>query len=180
MKTSIITLGIAMMVFTSSKANSNFTNEAAKSVKAAITVFENLQGDSFENASAGDNKTFAPVEDHTILNPETVLNLNYHTAIEDVIKADNKIIESNITDENSFVDIGKSIEETIFENNQIIENETNQEIRPLYIDRTIEDVIAEDNAIIESNFVSQVQPLDFETINKKAFTLKQNKLVGMN
>ena len=73
----------------------------------------------------------------------------------------------------------KAIETIIEENNQIIESQNQTEVRPLYLERTIEDQIAEDNAIIESNIVSVAQPLDFETINKKAFTLKQSRLTNL-
>lgn len=180
MKTAIILSGIAVMVFTSSQAN-NFTNEVVTTPKAGTTVFQNEQRDSFEVASACDTKTFAPVEDQAVVNPETALNVHYQTAIEDVIKEDNKIIESTVSNEPSFVYLYKAVEEIIQENNQIIENDTTMEIHPLYIDRTIEEVIAEDNAIIESNLVTDTQPLDFNTINKNSFAMKQNnKMVGMN
>ncbi len=177
MKSSIVLLGMAVLVF-------NFTTAAnnAKAADKAPTVFtDHEQGDLFvaENNPL-EKRNFAPVEDQVILNPAAVMTNTYEKTLEEIIAENNQIIESNITDEGVRYFEPTPIEMIIQENNKIIEDQSGAEVRPLYLDRTIEEQIAEDNAIIESTAVT-LQPLDFETINKKGFTLKQNsKLLGMN
>jgi hypothetical protein len=179
MKTSIVYLGIAMVVLTSTKAAAGFSKVAKSNT---ITVVANVdQGDSYISNSET-HKIDAPVEDQTVINPELVLNRTYQSAIEDVIAENNKIIESDLATETVSLNLEKPIEEIIQENNQIIGSETATEIRPLTIERSIEEVIAEDNAIIESTISTKAQPLNFELINKNSlpvFKPTNTKLVGM-
>ena len=176
-KNAIAFLGMALLVFNASQAGT-FRMENKSTIVNAIVDIE--QGDSFVGAiNSTEKRNFAPVEDQVIINPEAVIKRTYHKTIEEVIDEDNKITESNSTERSLFMVTEKAIEAIIEENNQIIESQNQTEVRPLYLERTIEDQIAEDNAIIESNIVTVAQPLDFETINKKAFTLKQNRLTNL-
>lgn len=178
MKTTLIYLGIAMMVLTSAQAKKDLS---AAVVNSKIVMLQKAQNDLASIIEYGDTKIVAPVEDKTVMNPETALNFKFQNSIEAMIIENNKIIESTISTDATTVNLEQPMEDIIQENNQIIESESTSEVRPLYLDRTIEDTIAEDNAIIESNIISQAQPLDFDTINKKTFSMKApTKLVGMN
>jgi len=171
MKTNSLTLlGIAFVVFNTSKAATTEITEKANA-ETTLTV---EQGDAYlaENVSF-DKRKSAPVEE-TIENPYYILGSAYQKSSEDVIAEDNKIIESDIKNEGIvFFKEEKSIETIILENNQIIEGGNTTEIHPLYLETTIEDRINEDNAIIESNISAAAMPLNIEVSNKKAFTLKQ-------
>lgn len=176
-KNVIVLLGTALLVFNTTQASTFKTENKATLVNATVDI---EQGDSFVGAiNSTEKRNFAPVEDQGIINPEAVITRTYQKTIEEVIEEDHKITESNSTQQSFFMVTEKAIETIIEENNQIIESQNQTEIRPLYLERTIEDQIAEDNAIIESNIVSVAEPLDFETINKKAFTLKQNRLTNL-
>ena len=176
MKNSIVLLGMALLVFNMTTA----ANIAPKVNTVSVAAVDNEQGDFFSGDNPLENRNFAPVEDEVILNPDAVM-YSSEKSIEEIIAENNQITESKITDEGVRYFTEKPIETIIQENNRIIESQ-DAEIRPLYLDRTIEDQIAEDNAIIESELSAAFQPLNFETINKKAFSLKQNtnKLVGIN
>ncbi|WP_298221059.1 hypothetical protein [Flavobacterium sp.] len=177
MKNSIVLLGMAVLVF-------NLTTAAntSKAINKTVTIATEDQGALFSTENNPlEKRNFAPVEDQAILNPAAVIGTTYEKSIEEIIAENNQITEDQITDEGVFYFEAPSIENIIQENNKIIESQDTAEIRPLYLERTIEDQIAEDNAIIESNVANILEPLDFETINKKSFTMKQNnKLVGMN
>ena len=176
-KNAIVFLGTALLVFNATQPSTFKTENKATLVNA---TFDIEQGDSFVGAiNSTEKRNFAPVEDHGIINPEALIKRTYQKTIEEVIEEDNKITESNSIEQSLFVVTEKAIETIIEENNQIIESQNQIEVRPLYLERTIEDQIAEDNAIIESNTATVEQPLDFETINKKAFTLKQNRLTNL-
>ncbi len=165
-----------MIVTSSIATNRNFTN--AKSIRAEFTSTEIEQGDSYNsNSDLMENKKFAPVEDQTILNPESILNVNYQKNIEADIIEDNKIIESSFENESTFVVGEQSIEEVIFASNQIIESGSTTDVHPLYLERTIEDTITENNAIIENAFNAIAQPIDFEILNKVPTVLKKDKLL---
>ncbi|WP_309641910.1 hypothetical protein [Flavobacterium sp.] len=180
MKNSITLLGMAMLVFNLTTAAN--TSKTTDKVVTVVTE-DNEQADFF--ATEGnplEKRNAAPVEDQVILNPAVVMVNAYQKSVEEIIAENNQIIESNVIDEGVRYFEATAIETIIEQNNQIIESNNDTEVRPLYLDRTIEDQIAEDNAIIESDITSAFQPLDFESINKKGFSLKQNtnKLVGMN
>ena len=179
-KKSIVLLGMVLLVF-------NFTtvaNNSKTTDKISVVLSEdNDQGDFLTTeGNPFEKRNAAPVEDQVILNPAVVMVNAYQKSLEEIIAENNQIIESNVTDQGVRYFEATAIETIIEQNNQIIESNNDTEIRPLYLDRTIEDQVAEDNAIIESDITSVFQPLDFETINKKGFSLKQNtnKLVGMN
>jgi hypothetical protein len=180
MKKSITLLAVTVFVFNVTMA-SNITETTTK--MNAVVVQENEQANlsSLENNPL-EKRNFAPVEDHVILNPETVMTASYQKSSEEIIAENNQIIESNIKDEGILYFAETPIENIIQQNNQIIESENTTEIRPLYLERTIEDQIAEDNSIIESDIVAVSMVLDFNIINQKAFSVKQssNTLVGMN
>jgi len=170
MKTSITFLGIALLVIATTNASASVTTATNKTLKVALAM-ENEQGAALEAcAITEEGKGYAPVEDQTILNPEMALNTSFQKTIEDVIVADNQIIESDVTL------AATTIESIIQENNQIIESENTNEVHPLYLERTIEEAIAEDNAIIESTISLVAQPLDFDAINKKSSIQKQNTI----
>lgn len=171
MKNSITLLGMALLVF-----NMNATANTSNTFKVTE---ENEQGDFFKENNPLAKRNAAPVEDKTILNPATVM-VNTEKSIEEIIAENNQITESKITDEGVRFFAEQPIETIIEQDNQIIESKT-EEVRPLYLEKTVEDQIAEDNAIIESDMATVIQSLDFDSINKRIFTLKQsNKLVGMN
>ncbi len=163
----LITLGIALLA-TASTMQAETT--LVKGVHASNTIVAAVKAQQFENlllANVPVEGKFAPVEDKTVLIPETVL-VKSETPIEDIIAEDNKIIEGVITDEGYlFFVFEKQPEEIIMQDNQIIESEPLTEVRPLYLERTIEDVIAQDNAIIEGMPV-QVMDLDFDRINRES------------
>lgn len=177
MKTSIIYLGVAMMIVTSSIAtNRNLKN--VNSTRTENSIIELEQGDSFDTKSElFEIKKFAPVEDQTILNPESILNVKFQKNIESVIIENNKIIENNLENESVFVVGEQSIEEVIFANNQIMEGGSTSEVHPLYLERTIEDTITENNTIIENTFNTIAQPINFELLNKVTTVLKKDKIL---
>jgi hypothetical protein len=181
MKKSIIILGIAMAVFTSTKAASTFKSD--NRMTATTTVIENEQGDMFAGeGTVSEKRAQAPIADQAIVNPEIIMGANQKT-MEEVIAENNKITESTIVNDGSLIYIEKSIEDIIVDDNKIIESANTTELRPLYLDTTIEDKIAEDNAIIGNDAANEVQPLDFEKINKSQAAPKQTNikmLVGMN
>jgi|GEM_PF-679497 len=176
MKTAITFLGIALLGIATANAATSVATTTNKTAKVALAI-ENEQGSALEaNAIAEEGKGYVPVEDQTILNPEMALNTSFQKTMEDVIVADNQIIESNVALAAYPIDAETTIESIIQENNQIIESENANEVHPLYLERTIEDVIAEDNAIIESTIALVAQPLDFDAINKKSSMQKQNTI----
>ncbi len=177
MKTSIIYLGLAMMIVTSTIAsNSNFV--VAKTTENNNITVEVEQGDSFEsNPTFIENRKQAPVEDQTIINPETILNLKYQRDTMELIREDNKIIESILENGSLFVVQEQSIEEIISANSQITEDNVDTSVRPLYLERTIEDIILENNMIIGNDCNALAQPLDFEKINQVRTVSKKDKLL---
>ena len=114
-------------------------------IAIALVAFSNisLAGNSDNNATI----KFYGVEDATILNPETVLK-ETTKSIEDVIAANNQIIES---------------QSTVSELSAV--------------KKTTEQVISEDNQILESNNSNQVFALDFKRINKPEFPTKSNSVL---
>lgn len=163
----LITLGIALFAYAS---NANAETTLVQGVNANAVTSAAAKAQQFENLLTEKSvlPKFAPVEDKTVLVPETVITANYQKSVEEIIAEDNKIIESIITDEGYvFLVFEPTTEEIIAQDNQIIDSDISAEVRPLYLERTIEDVIAEDNAIIEGN-PNQIMELDFKTINKNA------------
>lgn len=149
-----IILGIALMAVV--------TTGNAKNLKIET---EHQQDFLYENVNQG-KKILAPVEDQNIINPDSILAVAKEGQIESEIDENNRIIESNFSNETSLLFIEKSIEQLIADDKKIIEAAITTEIHPLYLERTIVDIIAEDNAIIENNKAIEVQPLDFEKINR--------------
>ena len=142
-----------------------------------------IKSDQFQASLAQDlsngDRTFSPVEDKTVLNPENVI-AHSEQSIEEIIAENNKITESVVTYDGSLLFIEKSTEQTITDDNKIIESNISAEIYPLLLERTIEDVIEENNHIID-NAAIEAQPLDFDRIGKKPISKQENKLlIGMN
>lgn len=164
----LITLGIVLLAYA---GNANAETTLIAGVNANVAQLAAVKAQQFENLLTGkvDLPKFAPVEDKTVMIPETVIGKNFDRPVEDVIAEDNKITESVITDEGYiFFLFEKPTEEIIAQDNQITESEISTEVRPLYLERTIEDVIAEDNAIIEGIVPTQTMCLDFATIDKNS------------
>lgn len=164
----LITLGIALLAYVS---DANAETTLVQGVNANAVTSAAVKAQQFENllTEKSGRPKFAPVEDKTVLIPETVIASNYQRSIEDVIAEDNKIIESIITDEGYvFLVFETSTEDIIAQDNKIIESDISTDVRPLYLERTIEDVIAEDNAIIEGNVPNQIMELNFSSINKNS------------
>lgn len=165
----LITLGIALLAYVN---NAQAETTLVKGVCTETTTVAAVKAQQFESLLSEKSATevkFAPVEDKTVLIPETVIAANYEKPIEEIIAEDNKIIESIITEEGYiFVFFEASTEDVILQDNKIIESNISTEIHPLYLERTIEDVIAEDNAIIEGNVPNQLMDLDFKQINKNS------------
>jgi hypothetical protein len=177
MKTTITFLFAAFMIITSSIAK-NSDNTSVKAFADKSINEEVQQGDSLEsNPVTIENSRMAPIEDQTIVNPETILNLKYQRDIMELIGQDNKIIESPSENTTLFVISEQSIEDIISINNQVTEHEVDTTVRPLFLEKTVEDLIAEDNLIIENEFKAIAQPLDFEVINKVQTILKKDKLL---
>lgn len=174
MKNSIIYLGIALLTITNSITASNVRQSFIKSDDSSLSIKEHSAAviDSKEivpevvNSNYSTIKIFSLVEDTAIFNPETVVFNAYERTIEEVIAENNKIIETDISNEVSFLYIEKSTEEIIAEDNQIIESTVSNEVQPLQIEKTIEEIITEDNKIIESTISNEIQPLDFEKIKE--------------
>ncbi|MFT3796422.1 hypothetical protein [Flavobacterium sp.] len=166
----LITLGIALLA-TVNHAVAETT--LVKGVDANLSTVAAVKAQQFENLlteqTPAEIGKFSPVEDKTILNPETVIVLPAEKPIEEVIAQDKKITESIITDEGYiFFYFEIPTEEIIVQDNKIIDSEASAEIQPLYLERTIEDIIAEDNAIIEGTVPTQMMCLDFDKINKNS------------
>jgi len=177
MKTTITLLFAAFMINTSLIAN-NADNTSSKSITNRSITVEMEQGDAFESSPVIiENSRLAPVEDQTIVNPETILNLRYQRDIMELIGQDKKIIESPSENTTLFVISEQSIEDIISIDNQVTESDVDTTVRPLYLEKTVEDGIAEDNLIIENEFEAIAQPLDFEIINKVQTILKKDKLL---
>ncbi|MET0759917.1 MAG: hypothetical protein ABWZ56_05825 [Flavobacterium sp.] len=174
MKNSIIYLGIALLTITNSITASNvrqsfIKNDASffsnKEYSAEIIDSKEIVTET-SNGNYSTIKVFSLVEDTAIFNPDTIVFNAYERTIEEIIAENNKIIESSISNEVSFLYIEKPIEEVIAENNQITESPVSTEIQPLQIEKAIEEIITEDNKIIESTISKEFQPLDFEKIKK--------------
>ena len=165
------------MIITSSIAN-NSNLVITKAIANNSIIVEVEQGDSFESTPTFiENKKLAPVEDQTIINPEAILNLRYQRDPAELIRQDNKIIESSFEDRRLFLVQEQSIEDVIIANNQITDNQVDTTVKPLYLERTTEDVIFENNMIIGNDCNEIAQPLDFEKINKVKTMFKKDKLL---
>lgn len=177
MKTAIIFLGLTMMTITSSIANNKKVSLDDSRINSTFTI-EVEQGDAFESSPAFvATKKLAPIEEQTIINPETILNVSYQRDVQELIEQDKKIIESSIENSSLFVVQEQSIEEIISANTQITEDQVDSTVRPLYLELTIEDTILENNMIIGNDCNEVAQPLDFEKINKIQTVLKKDKLL---
>jgi hypothetical protein len=177
MKTTITFLFAAFMINTSLIASTT-DRISAKSITNNSLAVEVEQGDAFESSPVIiENSRLAPVEDQTIVNPETILNLKYQRDIMELIGQDKKIIESPSENTTLFVISEQSIEDIISIDNQVTESDVDTTVRPLFLERTVEDLIAEDNLIIENELNGVGLPLDFEIINKVQTILKKDKLL---
>lgn len=166
----LITLGIALLAYVN---NAQAETTLVKGIDADFSIAAAAKAQQFENLLAEQTPVeigkFSPVEDKTVLNPESVITLKADRPIEEVIAEDKKITEGVITEEGYiFFYFEIPAEDVITQDNKIIESEVNTEIRPLYLEKTIEDVIEEDNAIIEGTVPTQNMCLDFETINRNS------------
>ncbi|MET0759916.1 MAG: hypothetical protein ABWZ56_05820 [Flavobacterium sp.] len=164
MKNSIVYLGIALVVLTNvSHASEAFKNQDNAS---QFTSIESIPTGQNEVVLSGkvifEQKKFGPDDETTVFDPRKVISLNLEKPIEEIIAENNKIIESNISNEVVYLYSEKSIEEVVAENNQIIENNVSTEFHLIYIDKAIEDIIAEDNKVIEYIVPNEIQPLDFK------------------
>ncbi|HEX8270657.1 MAG TPA: hypothetical protein VF581_12255 [Flavobacterium sp.] len=104
MRKSIFTLAVAILGFTNCMA--------AESVTSSETIV-----DSFKIKN--DSEKFYIAAESTIFSPESVLNSATSNSIEDVIKSDQKITESSLTEEELPVFKSKSIEDVIADDNKI-------------------------------------------------------------
>ncbi|MCF6132805.1 hypothetical protein [Flavobacterium wongokense] len=111
------------------------------------------------------------VSDTTILtkptldpDSDTIVTLvaGYRKTMEEIIKEDNLIIESNITDEIYPLNIGSIYDADV-------------DTIAMSYKKPVEEVIKEDNLIIESNITNEVSPLNFKSLNKK--TSKPRKII---
>lgn len=185
MKNSIIYLGITLFSFVNvSSAVNNLNIESKFAQENALESEENQLKVSL--SSINDflaSKDYASSTEEVVFNPKTVISEISTTSIEEVIKADNEIIESNISSSGELLYIEKSMEEVIAADNEIIESNLDNELRPIYLERTIEDYIEENNAIIESDTSDDFQPLDFKKIDENLFDVKpftKEKVIDMN
>jgi len=164
----LITLGIALVALSQAGAST-------------FKSTDNNQGEVFNGDSlVTELKHFAPVTDHTIMNPSVLFAVSNQRTMEEVIAENKMITESKVESDGSLLFIEKSIEQIILDDSKIIDAPDTEEVRPLYLDRTDEEKIEEDNAIIEGT-MTETQPLDFETINKKQMIIKKsgtNLLIG--
>jgi hypothetical protein len=173
MKT-LITFGIALLALSNATAETTLV----KGVDANFVTVAAFKAQQFENSLSDKTASethgkFSPVEDKTVLNPETVVGTANARAMEEVIAEDKKITESSITDEGYLFFKETATEEIITQDNQIIDSNISTEVRPLYLEKTIEDKIAEDNAIIEATMPDQFNNLDFSKIDSGS-TLAEN------
>ena len=163
----LIILGIALLAGVS---NVSAETTLVQGIVSNGTTVAAVKAQQFENllSEKTERPKFAPVEDKSVLIPESVIGASNTKSIEEVIAEDNKITESVFTNDGYiFLVFETPTEDIITQDNQIIDSDISTEVRPLYLERTIEDVIAEDNAIIEG-VPSQIMDLDFKTINKNS------------
>lgn len=164
----LITLGIALFAYVN---NATAETTLVQGVNANTTTVAAAKAQQFENmlSEKASQPKFSPVEDKTVLIPESVIETSYKKSVEEIIAEDHQITESTLTNEGYiFLTFETTAEEVIAQDNQIIDSAIVTEVHPLFLDRTIEDVIAEGNAIIEGNIPSQIMDLDFKTINKNS------------
>jgi hypothetical protein len=182
MKNQIIYLGIALVLFANvSSASNHLKNVSGLINQKALKVNENLQ-ENFKLTSEPIKQIFSVIIEEPLLNLEKSINTAFNYSIQEIIIADNKIIESVTAENTELIYIEKSIEEVILSDNQIIESNIDNEVRPIYLEKTIADFIAEDNQIIDSNISTESEPLDFKKINNSSNAIQQmiiEKFVGM-
>jgi len=176
MKKLIVYLGLAFVAVTN---NANAENTLVEGLTANHLTVAAVRAEQYENllTESADKGKFSPVEDKTVLNPETVVTVNNERTIEEIIAENNKIIESTIVNDGILFFMERPTEEIITEDNKTIDSNITTEIRPLYLERTIEDVIAEDNAIIEGGIPNEVSGLDLNKINN---SIINKQAVGLN
>lgn len=165
---------IAFLLAFANNANAETTLVRGIDTQFLNAVSANAQ--QFETSlltKANNERKSAPIDDVSILNPETVITVKYERPIEEIIAENNKIIETKITDEGYLFFVETPIEKIIESDNQIIDSNISTAAQPLYLERTIEAIIAEDNAITEGTIPTETGVLNFKTINKNA-TIVEN------
>ena len=184
MKNSIIYLGLALVTLFQ---NANAETTLVKGVSTDVSIATAVKAEQYQKALLAEivpgNKKMAPVDDTTIINPESVIVMPTQKSVEDVIAEDRKITESKIVNDGMLYFSERSTEEIIAADNQIIDSNISYEIQLVFIERSVEDQIAADNSIIESNVPSEAQALDFDQINRNSVLVKQTdskQTLGMN
>ena len=147
MKTKIIQLGILAVLISNSVFANGLTNEKSDLTDSQLVVSDTT------------------ILTKPTLNPDsdTIITLvaGYRKTIEEIIKEDNLIIESNITDEVYPLNL-----------DSINDADIDAAIAVSY-KKPIEEVIKEDNLIIESNITSEAFPLKLKSFNKKPSKAKK-------
>lgn len=142
MKTKIIQLGILAVLISNS-------------------VFANGKNDLAANQLIVSDTTILTKPTLDAVSDTIVTLVGYKKTIEEVIKEDNLIIESNITDEVYPLNI-----------DNIYDADVDTAIAVSY-KKPIEEVIKEDNLIIESNITNEAFPMNFKSLNKKPSKAKK-------
>lgn len=147
-KTKIIQLGILAVLISNSVFANGLTNEKTDLAGNQLVV---------SDTTILAKPTVDPVSDTIV-----TLVAGYKKTIEEMIKEDNLIIESKITDEVFPLNID-SIEEADIDSTMV------------GYKKPIAEVIKEDNQIIESNITNEVFPLNFKSLNNN--TSKAKKMI---
>lgn len=158
MKNSIIYLGIALVSF--ANANSSTTNNLITTQQSYLQI-EN-SATIVENNSLIDNKK------NTLNNDNQITKKTVFIPV-----VENDILSNTPGD---LIYIEKSIDDIIAADNEIIDYKIEKVVRPIYIEDFIESTIIEDNKIIESNILNISYPLDFDVINKTQIVTIENKV----
>lgn len=158
MKKSTVYLAVAVAAFSNLSHAIAITNVDGPGHFTSLQVMAVLNNKVLAENINAEPKDFTFSEEMTTMNPK-VISLDVDKPIDELIKENNLITESTVSNDVTFLYIGKSTEDLIAEDNQIIESMISDEVQPLLIDKTIEETIATDNQIIESTPM-EVQSLD--------------------
>lgn len=159
MKKSTVYLAIAVAAFTNLGHAAAITNVDGPGHFTSLQVMAVLNHKVLTENANLEPKDYTNDEEITSMDPTKVISLDVNKSIDELIKENNLITETTVSNDVTFLYIEKSAEDGIAEDNQIIESTISNEVHPLFIDKTIEETIASDNQIIESNPI-EVQPLD--------------------
>ena len=150
---------------------SNAETSLVNGVNANILIAAAANAQQFETfllVNPISHPKLTPIDNSTIVNPESLITQSYERPIEEVIAENKQITETNIVNDSYTIFIETPIEQIIAADHQIIDSDFTPKAMPLYLERTIEDAIAEDNAIIEEIVPTEATILNFEIINKDA------------